>query len=122
MSGEKRLSEEEAKEEYERSEKGLRYQLIEGKIRAENNLQVTFDELKEYSKNMIKAQMAQFGQMDPSEEELESIAARILSNKEEVQRLNEQMNSDKLLNFFKENAKLKTKEVTYDKFIKEAYA
>ena len=122
MTGEKRLSEEDAKAEFERSEKGLRYQLIEGKLRAENKLQVTFDELKDYSKNMIKAQMAQFGQMDPSEEELESIAARILSNKEEVERLSEQLNSSKLLNFFKENAKLKTKELTYDKFIKEAYA
>ena len=122
MSGEKRLSEEDAAAEYERSEKGLRYQLIEGKLRAENNLQVTFDELKDFSKNMIKVQMAQFGQMDPSEEELESIAARILSNKEELQRLSEQMNTTKLLTFFKENTKLKTKEVTYDKFIKEAYA
>ena len=122
MTGEKRLSEEDAKAEYERSEKGLRYQLIEGKLRAENNLQVTFEELKDYSKNMIKAQMAQFGQTNPTEEELESIAARILSNKEEVERLSEQLNTNKLLNFFKENAKLKTKEVTYDQFIKEAYA
>jgi len=122
MSGEKRLSEEDAKAEYERSEKGLRYQLIEGKLRAENKLQVTFDELKDFSKNMIKGQMAQFGQTNPSEEELESIAARILSNKEEVQRLSEQLNTNKLLDYFKENAKLKIKEVTYDKFIKEAYA
>lgn len=122
MSGEKRLSEEDAKAEYERSEKGLRYQLIEGKLRAENKLQVTFEELKDYSKNMIKAQMAQFGQTNPTDEELESIAAKILSNKEEIERLSEQLNTTKLLNFFKENAKLKTKEVTYDKFIKEAYA
>lgn len=121
MSGEKRLSEEDAKAEYERSEKGLRYQLIEGKLRSENNLQVSFDELKEHSRNMIKAQMAQFGQTDPSDEELDSIAARILSNKEEVERLSEQLNSEKLLNYFKENANLKTKEITYDKFIKEAY-
>ena len=96
--------------------------MIEGKLRAENNLQVTFEELKDYSKNMIKAQMAQFGQTNSTEEELESIAARILSNKEEVERLSEQLNTNKLLNFFKENAKLKTKEITYDKFIKEAYA
>ncbi len=120
--GEIRLSEEDAKAEYERSEKGLRYQLIEGKLRTENKLQVTFEELKDYSKNMIKGQMAQFGQTDPAEEELESIAARILSNREEVERLSEQLNSAKLLNFFKENAKLKTEEITYDKFIKEAYA
>ncbi|OAB81728.1 trigger factor [Cochleicola gelatinilyticus] len=122
VSGEKPMTEEEAKAEYERSEKGLRYQLIEGKLRAEHNLQVTFDELKDYSKTMIKGQMAQFGQTDPSEEELDTIAARILSNQEEVKRLSEQLNTNKLLDFFKENAKLKTKEITYDKFVKEAYA
>lgn len=122
MSGEKRLSLEDAKKEFQNTEKGLRYQLIEGKLRADYKLQVTFDELKEYSKDMIKGQMAQFGQMDPSEEELESIAARILSNQEEVKRLSEQLNTSKLLHFFKENANLKTKEVTYDEFIKEAYA
>lgn len=122
VSGEKPLTEEEAKAEYERSEKGLRYQLIEGKLRAEHNLQVTFDELKEYAKNMIKGQMAQFGNNNPTEEELDGIAARILSNEEEVKRLSEQLNTNKMLQFFKENAKLKTKEITYDKFIKEAYA
>jgi len=42
ISGEKKMTEDEAKEEFDRSEKGLRYQLIEGKLRAENNLQVTF--------------------------------------------------------------------------------
>ncbi|EDM45700.1 peptidyl-prolyl cis-trans isomerase, trigger factor [unidentified eubacterium SCB49] len=122
VSGEKVMTEEEAKAEYERSEKGLRYQLIEGKLRAENNLQVTFDELKEYSKGMIKQQMAQFGQLDPSEEELDSIAARIMGNEEEVKRMSEQLATNKLLGYFKENAKLKTKEVSYDTFIKEAYA
>ena len=121
VSGENPLTEEAAKEEYERSEKGLRYQLIEGKIRLENKLQVTFDELKDYSKEMITRQMAQFEQSNPSEEELDSIAARILSNEEEVKRLSEQLNTNNLLKFFKENATLKTKEITYEKFIKEAY-
>jgi trigger factor len=122
VSGEKPMTTEEAKAEYERSEKGLRYQLIEGKLRADNNLQVSFDELKAYSREMIKGQMAQFGQLDPSEEELDNIAARILSNQDEVKRLSEQLNSNKLLEFFKEKAKLKTKEVSYEKFIKDAYA
>ena len=57
-----------------------------------------------------------------TEEELNNIASRIMSNQEEVKRLSEQLNSSKLLDFFKENAKLKIKEVSYDKFIKEAYA
>ena len=122
VAGEQELSEDEANAEYERTEKGLRYQLIEGKLRAEHNLQVTFDELKDYAQNMIKAQMAQFGQMDTSQEELDGITARIMSNQEEVQRLQEQLNGQKMLDFFKENAKLKTKEVTYDAFVKEAYS
>ena len=122
VSGEKPLTEDEAKEEFAKSEKGLRYQLIEGKLRAEHNLQVTFEELKDYSKNMIKAQMAQYGQMDPTEEEIEGVVARVMGNQEEVNRLSEQMNTNKILQFFKENAKLKTKEITYEKFIKDAYA
>ncbi len=121
LSSENPTTEEEAKIEYERSKKGLRYQLIEGKLRNENKLQVTFEELKNYSRTMIKGQMAQFGQMDPSDEELDSITARILKNEEEIKRLSEQMNSEKLLQFFKENAKLKPQEITYEKFIKEAY-
>ena len=121
-SGEKPMTEEEAKVEYEKSEKGLRFQLIEGKIRKDNDIQVSFEELKDHSKNLIKDQMAQYGQANPSEEELDSIAARIMSNQEEVKKLSEQLNSQKLLKFFKETTKLKTKEITYDKFIKEAYS
>ena len=121
QSGEKELTFEEAAEEYERSEKGLRYQLIEGKIIADNNLQITFEEIKAYAKDMIKAQMAQYGQMSPEEEELEGIAARILSNQDEVRRLSEQLMNKKLLDFFKENVKLKEKEVTFDEFVKEVY-
>ncbi|MEB8330077.1 trigger factor [Flavobacteriaceae bacterium KMM 6897] len=119
--GEKPLTEEEAKAEYEKSEKGLRYQLIEGKIIKENDIQVQFDELKDFSKGFIKTQMAQFGQLDPKEEELDNIAARVLSNKDEVRRLSEQLMSQKLLKLYKEKANLKTKEVTYENFVKEVY-
>ncbi len=122
VSAENPMTEDEAKAEYERSEKGLRFQLIEGKVRKDHNIQVSFEELKDHSKNMIKAQMAQYGQMDPSDEELDSITARIMQNQEEVKRLSEQLNSQKLLTFFKENTKLKVKEITYDKFLKEAYS
>ena len=119
--GEKPLTEEEANAEYEKSEKGLRFQLIEGKIIKDNELQVTFDEIKEFTKTMIKAQMAQYGQMSPEDTELDGIVQRVLGNQDEVKRINEQLLSQKLLTYYKENAKLKEKEVTFDDFIKEAY-
>ena len=119
--GEKPLTEEEAKEEYEKSEQGLRFQLIEGKLIAENDLQVKFEDLKTFAKDRIKEQMAQFGQTDPSEKELDDIAARVLSNQEEVKRLSEQLLNEKLLAFYKENIKMEEKEVTYEDFVKEIY-
>ena len=78
-SGETEITLEQAKEEYEKSEKSIRYQLIEGKLIQENDLQIQFDDLKAFANDMIKSQMAQFGQLNPSEKELDDIAARILS-------------------------------------------
>jgi len=121
VAGEKPLSTEEAIEEYNRSEKGLRYQLIEGKISKDNNIQVSYDDLKEYAKGYIKTQMAQYGNMNPEEKELDEISNRVLGNQEEAKRLSDQLMSEKLLTFFKENMKLKTKEVTYEEFVKEVY-
>ena len=119
--GEKPLSQEEANDEFEKSEKGLRYQLIEGKLIKEHGLEIQFDELREFAKGFIKSQMAQYGQTNPKEEDLDAIAARVMSNQDEVRRLSEQLMSQKLLNLYKEKANLKTKEVTYEAFVKEVY-
>ncbi|GAK98362.1 trigger factor [Nonlabens ulvanivorans] len=121
-SGENPMTEEEAAAEYERSEKGLRYQLIESKILKTNpDLQLKFEELKDYSRTQIKAQMAQYGHTDASDEEIDGVVARIMQNQEEVKRMSEQLQNEKMLQFFKDNAKLKKKELTYEEFIKEAY-
>lgn len=119
--GEKVLSEEEATDEFERSEKGLRYQLIEGKLIKEHGLELQFEELRDFAKGFIRSQMAQYGQAEPKEEDLDAIAARVLSNQDEVKRLSEQLMSQKLLDLYKEKANLKTREVTYDDFVKEVY-
>ena len=119
--GENPLSNEQAEEEYAKSEKGLRYQLIENKIIADNNLQIQFEDLKSHTADLIKKQMAQFGQLNPSDEEVEGIVARVLSNQEEVKRLSEQVMSEKMLDLFKEKVNAKAKKVNYQEFIKEMY-
>lgn len=119
--GEKPLTEEEARAEFAKSERGLRYQLIEGKVMTENNLQITFDDLKTYTSELIKKQMAQFGQMNPTQEDIDGIVARVLSNQDEVKRLSEQVMNEKILGLFKEKVKAKTKEVAYEQFVKEMY-
>ncbi|WP_348797706.1 trigger factor [Flavobacterium adhaerens] len=119
--GEKKMTAEEAAVEYARSEKGLRFQLIEGKAMAASNIQITFEDLKAFTTNAIKQQMAQFGQTNPTDEEVQGIVARVLSNQDEVKRLSEQVVAAKLLDLFKEKANPTTKEVTYEEFIAASY-
>jgi trigger factor len=119
--GEQEMDAEQAKEEYEKSEKSLRYQLIEGKLIEENKVQVTMDDIKNHAREMIKGQMAQFGQMNPSDKELDDIAARVLGNQDEARRISEQLISQKLLEVYKEKANLKVKELSYENFVKEVY-
>ena len=121
LSSEKKISIEEAKAEYEKSEKGMKYQLIESKIIIDNDLQVNFEDLKSFTSDLIKNQMLQYGQAIPDEKEVEGIVARVMSNKDEIKRLTEQLTSTRILNFFKDNFNYKTKKVDYDEYIKEAY-
>ncbi len=121
VSGDKPMSPEKATEEFDKSEKGLRYQLIEGKILKENNLQINFEELNDFAKGFVKAQMAQYGQLNPEEKELDDIVKRVLENQDEAKRLQEQLVSQKLLNFYKEKITFKVKEVNYEQFVKAVY-
>ena len=120
--GENKLSKEEAEAEYEKSEKGLRYQLIESKIIEKNEIKIDAEQIKFFSKDLIKTQMLQYGQKNPDEKELESISQRILSNKEEVKRISDQLLSQKLITLFKSELKFKINKVSYEEFIEMAYS
>jgi trigger factor len=118
--GKEPMTPEAAVEEFDKSEKGIRYQLIEGKLIEKHKLDMSFDELKEFTTSLVQNQMMQYGQQaDPTQ--IEGIVSNVLSNQEEAKRISEQLMSNKMLTFFKENAPLKIKKVGFDAFIKEAY-
>jgi len=119
-SGKETLTPEAAEEEFNKSEKGIRYQLIEGKIIQENKLDMTFDELKKFAVSLVQNQMMQYGQK-PDPQKIDGIVSNILSNQDETRRISEQLMSNKMLSFFKEKAPLKVKKVGFDAFVKQAY-
>lgn len=120
--GEKKLSKQEAEAEFYKSERGLRFQMIEGKAMSQTDIKVNFEDLKAFTSNSIRQQMVQFGQTNPTPEEVEGIVARVLSNQDEVKRLSQQVVSEKMLQVFKEKANPTTKEVTYDQFVAAMYS
>lgn len=119
--GETVMTVEEAAAEYEKSEKGLRYQLIEGKVMTQYELQLTFEDIKAYTTKLIREQLAQFGQTDADDKTVEDIVARVMSNQDEVRRISEQAMNEKMLALFTDKVKAEVKEVSYKDFVKEMY-
>ena len=65
-----------------------------------DDLQLNFEDLKSYATDLITNQMQQYGQAVPDKKELEDIVARVMSNKDEIKRLEDQ--------YLQENAMQKT--------------
>ena len=117
---EKEITRENATKEFEKSEKGLRYQLIEEEIINQNNLKVEEKEIKDFAKKIFLNQFRQIGKKN-NEQDIKQMVDRILRNEDERKRIIEQIKTEKLLTFFKENLKFKTKKLSYDSFIKITY-
>lgn len=119
--GETTLSDAEAAIEYQKSANSLRYQLIEEKLTGMNDYRITFEDLKAHASNTIRLQMQQYGYGNATDEEVQSIVAKTLSNQDEVQRISRAVYKVKTLEFLVSKANLTEKEVTFEEFIKESY-
>ena len=116
------ITEEEAAEDYEKSEKGLRYQLIEGKIVEQNNLQVSYQEIRDFCENAIRAQMARFGLFEIGKKELDNFVNNTLKERAEVERIHRELTGGKLIELYKEKANLNKIEIDIDSFIEKFYS
>jgi len=112
-----KITGEQAEEEYKKAEKGLKYQLIEEAIAKKYGVKVTYDDLLNLVKDLLKLQMLQYGQPLPEEEQINEIAANVLKNEEEVKRLSDQIIKKKLVNVYKENIPVAKKRIGYNKFL-----
>ena len=117
---EKPVTLDEIEQGFEGYKKSLKWQIIENKIAKENNLSVTKEEAVAETKKLIRAQMAQYGQISPEEEQLEKYAHQVLANKEEEKNIYDRIFASKLTVFFKSAFKINEKEISYKNFIKLA--
>ncbi|MEX1001583.1 MAG: trigger factor [Crocinitomicaceae bacterium] len=107
--------------DFENYKKSLKWQLIQNKIIKENDIKVDPQEAIDYTKNLLINQFAQYGMPAPEEAELEGQAKNVLSNKEEANRIYDNLYGDKIMAYLKENVKLNEKALPYEKFIEQAY-
>ena len=117
---EQKMNAEEVEKDYENYAKGLKWQLIQNKFMKNHDIKVEVNDIIEKAKELIKGQMAQYGMMDIPEEELNQTANKVLENRDEVNRISQMIQEEKLMDLFQSNFKLKNKEVSYDEFVKLA--
>lgn len=118
FSNEKIDSVEHAVEQLKKEENGLRYQLIESKVAETYDLKVEYGDVEVAMRTIIQEQLAMYGQANMPEEDLERIVQGSLQNQQEFQRMADQVFANKMMQTFKDNAKLKEKKVTFDEFVK----
>lgn len=115
------LNDQEAIIEYHKTETGLRYQLIESKAIAMLTDRITFEDLKSHTTKKVRNQMVQYG-YNATDDELEKIIAKTLSDKDEIRKLSNEVVKIKALDLIKSKATITEKEVTFEEYIKEIYA
>jgi trigger factor len=116
--GEKELTEEQVESQFESLTKSLRWQLIESRLIQENNLRVEETEMRDFVKQYFMGRMIVNPEDQEGNERLDMIANSVLSNKDEANRIHEQLFDRKMLDFFKNTVKLKHKKINYDDFVK----
>jgi len=112
-----KIADEDAEEEFNKAEKGLKYQLIEEAVAKKYGVKVAYDDLMNLTKDLLKMQMLQYGQAVPDEQQLEEIAVSILKNEEEVKRLSEQILRKKLVETYKKEMPLEEVKIGYNKYL-----
>lgn len=120
LSNEKEITDEQIEQDYDNYAKGLKWQLIQGRIFKDNEIKLENEEVIEFTKQLLVNNYAQYGMPAPPDAELTQSAMQVLQNREESNRIYDMLAEQKLTKFFKDTVKLSEKEIAYDKFVELA--
>ena len=97
----------------------LKWTIIENRIVTANNLEVKYDEVVDLAKERIYAQIKMYNiNEEPTDEQLQQFAMQLLADREQANRLFEEVKALKVFDQLKNTVKIKSKKIDYDKFEK----
>lgn len=117
-SNEGKITAEQLEEQYDSYARTFKWQLLESELMKEHReaMEVTDQEIKD----KVATYFQSMGGNEEMAAQLESIINHVLSNQEEKQRIQNELQDEKLINLFKEKITAQSKSVTKDKFIEIA--
>lgn len=112
-----KLTDEEIQEGYDDFVKNLRWTLIENKIINDNALEIKYEEVVATAKERLLVQFKMYGQQELPEEQLNQYAMQLLQDKEQANRLFEEVKALKVFDYLKGLVKIEKKDIPYNKFL-----
>ena len=98
----------------------MSWQLIEKKIRFDNNININNDQLKEFTKSHVIQQMKSYGGINMGNKEIDGIVTNILKNPKESDKMMNELVLIELVQYFKSKMKITKKSISLNEFIKLA--
>jgi trigger factor len=120
LTNEKPVTAEEIERDYHEYKRGLQWQLIFNEMLGNKLIAVSSDEVLAHAKKMLVAQYAQYGIPAPGDQELEASARQILAKDDQTRSTYDALYDQKLVAYFKENASVQEKAVSFDEFVELA--
>ncbi|HKK38043.1 MAG TPA: trigger factor [Cryomorphaceae bacterium] len=120
LTNENPISAEEVEKDYAEYRKSLQWQLIFNELVSQDAISVSQEEVIGKTKELLVGNYAQYGMPPPEDKELEESAKRVLGNQDEARKIYDMLYDEKLISYVKENATVKDKEVSFDKFVELA--
>lgn len=112
-------SEEQAKEIFEAEKNQLKFQIIEGKLMNDNDIQLDYTDVLGQAEQLVRNQLAIYGIHHLPDEEIQKYAVEMLKDQEQVRQISSEVAMSKLKDVILEKATKKETKVSHDKFLEE---
>ncbi|MDD3878056.1 MAG: trigger factor [Bacteroidales bacterium] len=113
---EKNLTPESLDADFDKYAESIKWQVIEAKILADNDIHVEKEDVTNYVKSWFQVKDEPVS--PEMEERADSIVKNILSKEDEAKRIYDKLLNDRLLTLYKEKVKAIKKEISFEEFVK----
>ncbi len=118
LSNEKPISDEDIEKDYDSFARNLKWTLIVNQLAKSENITVSQEELKNRTKEMVRQQLAYYGQQETDEAEIDAMSEQFLKREDHLKKTYDQLLEDKIFDYLKTIFKLKPKKISYTAFAK----
>ncbi len=109
---------EQVEKEFDQFADTFRWQLIENHLIKTHGLQVTQEDINAHLETYFRNQLRQYGQEDVGQDMIDEFIKNIKSKEEEIKKVYDHLNEEKLMALFREKLNLKETELGFDEFVK----